>query len=357
MSQSLPRPSTISERDSANFFPMSAPGGYTSTRQASPASALGLDDLNLRDPGLPLAHRKRATLLQDQSKAGSPLSMWAAGLPTGLGSIAGPRAGRQFAYHRGVPAQSFSFPGDRRGVLCIHGFTGTPYEMRYLGEQLAAGGFSVEGPALPGHATRIDDLRDKTWRDWADATLAAYDALAARCDQVAVVGQSLGGLLTLYLATQRKPAAIASLAAPLWLEGLGGWVARAVTRGPLAGRIKTLPKLGGSDVRDPTARRENPCYRGFPVAALGQLCAFMEVVDAALPEVTVPTLILHATQDHTAPVASAHRLAARVAGPTRIRILPASYHLIAIDVERTVVAAEVAAWCGQHLGPAVAASA
>ena len=250
-------------------------------------------------------------------------------------------------------AEPFDLAGDRRGVLCLHGFTGTPYEVRYLGGRLAAHGLTVRGPALPGHATRLEDLGDKTWRDWADGVTAAYDDLAARCDRVAVVGQSLGGLLALDLATRRSPAAVVSLAAPLWLDGFGGTVARAVTRGPLAGRLRTLPKLGGSDVRDPDVRAENPCYRGFPVSALGELLAFMDVVDAALPSVRVPLFVLHATQDHTAPVASAHRIVARVSPPRpRLTILPESYHLIACDVERVQVAAEVGAWCEQHLGAA-----
>ncbi len=248
-------------------------------------------------------------------------------------------------------ADPFEMRGDGRGVLCIHGFTGSPYEMRGLGEALARRGMPVRGLAVPGHATRIEDLYEKTWRDWVEGVTAEYDALAGRCDRVAVVGQSLGGLLALYLATRRAPAAVVSLAAPLWLEGFGGVVARALTKGPLAGRVRTLPKLGGSDVRDPAVRAENPCYRGFPVAALGELLAFMDVVDVALPQVRAPLLVMHATQDHTAPVASARRIVARAGSRERpaLTILPESYHLISCDVERDRVAAEVGAWCARHL--------
>lgn len=249
-------------------------------------------------------------------------------------------------------AEAFELAGDRHGVLCIHGFTGTPYELRYLGEQLAGHGWTVRGIALPGHATELSDLVDRRWEEWADAVTAAYDDLAARCTQVAVVGQSLGGLLALHLATRRTPAAIASLAAPLWLDGLAGAVARALTRGRLAGRVKFLPKLGGSDVRNPDAKRDNPSYRKLPVRALGQLLAYMDVVDAALPEVRAPLLVLHATQDHTAPMASALRIARRVAtapAELRVRILPESYHLIAIDVERELVAAEVGGFFDRYL--------
>jgi esterase/lipase len=110
----------------------------------------------------------------------------------------------------------------------------------------------------------------------------------------------------------------------------GGWLAR----------VSRLPKLGGSDVRDPRTKAENPCYDGIPTRALGELMTFMKVTDDALPRITQPVLVLHATQDHTAPVACAQRIAER-AHAKRVRILPRSYHLIAVDVERDIVAAEV----------------
>jgi esterase/lipase len=66
----------------------------------------------------------------------------------------------------------------------------------------------------------------------------------------------------------------------------------------------------------------------------------MRITDDALPLIQAPVLVLHAEHDHTAPVACAARIAAR-ARARRVRILPRSYHLIAADVERDIVAAEV----------------
>ena len=243
--------------------------------------------------------------------------------------------------------QAFQFDGDGAvGVVLQHGFTGSPWEVRYLGERLAAAGFSVTGPLLPGHGTSLDDLDATRWQDWVEHVERAVDEMAKSVDRVAIVGQSLGGLLALYVGSRRPElTSVSTLAAPLWLDGISGRVARWAQAGKLP--IKTIPKFGGSDVLDPISRAENPCYPGIPMKALGQLADFMTVVDASLGNVTQPTLVLHARQDHTAPVACADRIA-EATRAERVRILPRSYHLIAVDVERDIVAAEVIQFVRKH---------
>ena len=246
----------------------------------------------------------------------------------------------------------FDLVGDGEiGVVCVHGFTGTPYEMRYLGEQLARAGYSVHGLRLPGHGMRVADLDATSWSDWADAVEDAFDTMTMLHGRVAVVGQSLGGLLALHLASRRPDvAAVVSLATPLWLDGLGGKVARWAARGALQ-RIRTIPKFGGFDVRDRRTAAENPAYDEIPTRALGQLAMLMEITDAALPSITQPVLVLHGKDDHTAPVECAARIAARTRA-VRTRILERSYHLIAADVERDIVAAEVIDFLRRHVRPA-----
>ena len=241
----------------------------------------------------------------------------------------------------------FELEGDQGvGVLCVHGFTGTPYEMRYLGTRLHAAGYTVSGPLLPGHGTRPEDLDALRWTDWAGAVEDAFDKLRASCRRVAVVGQSLGGLLALHLASRRtEVAAVATLAAPLWLEGLAGRVSRWAARGSLP--VRTLPKLARSDVRDRRTRAENPCYDRFPVRAIAELVRFMHLVEGELAAIRAPVLVLHGRRDHTAPVASAPRIA-KATRAVRTRVLDRSFHLIAADVERDVVAAEVTAFLRRH---------
>jgi carboxylesterase len=244
-------------------------------------------------------------------------------------------------------AEPFDLVGDDAvgvGVVCVHGFTGTPYEVRFLGEAIARAGFTVHGLRLPGHGTSMADLDRTRWTDWVGAVEHAVLAMRARTREVVLVGQSLGGLLALHHAAHRKDVvAVATLAAPLWLGGLATRVAT-WTRGS---RIRAIPKLGGSDIRDRRAKAENPCYPAIPTRALGEFVDFMTRVRGELAAITQPVLVLHAEHDHTAPIACAAEIA-RATRAERIRILPRSYHLIAADVERDVVAAEVVAFVRRH---------
>ena len=99
-----------------------------------------------------------------------------------------------------TPARPELTGGRRIGVLVQHGFTGNPVSMRPWAEDLAARGYAVEMPLLPGHGTRWQDLNKVTWADWVATVEGAFDKLAAENDAVVAVGLSMGGALCLRLA-------------------------------------------------------------------------------------------------------------------------------------------------------------
>jgi len=99
-----------------------------------------------------------------------------------------------------TPTDPFLWRASDLGCLLVHGFTGTPYEMRFLGERLYAAGYTVSAVRLAGHATRVEDLERCRWRDWYGSVERGLDDLAAHCSVVVAIGLSLGSLLTLRLA-------------------------------------------------------------------------------------------------------------------------------------------------------------
>ena len=112
-------------------------------------------------------------------------------------------------------AEPYSATGDTRGALVLHGFTGNPQSMRDLALALSDAGFTVELPLLPGHGTDIADMLPTRWEDWSAAAEEAYTELAARSDGVVVVGLSMGGLLTVWLAEHHPEIAAIAVVNPI----------------------------------------------------------------------------------------------------------------------------------------------
>jgi carboxylesterase len=232
-------------------------------------------------------------------------------------------------------AGPFRFDGDRRGLLLVHGFTGTPYEMRLCGEAFAKKGYSVVGPRLAGHGAGAAALAATSWPDWYATVEKSFDELRARCDKVFVCGLSLGGLLTLELARRRKDqvSAIAVLAVPLWLPRIVRDGIRAVMRFSIGQRV-VLPKFGGSDIADDEMRKRNPTGRGFPLRAVASLIDCSEHVQQGLSEVDRPAFVAHARRDRTAPFACMEALVRALRGPVEEMVLERSRHVITLDLER-----------------------
>lgn len=90
------------------------------------------------------------------------------------------------------------------GVLCIHGFSGGPYEVEpftdYLKEHTD---WLIEIPTLSGHGEELQ-MHGYTAKHWLMDAELAYRALAKKVDEMIVVGFSMGGIIALYLAKRYK---------------------------------------------------------------------------------------------------------------------------------------------------------
>jgi carboxylesterase len=259
---------------------------------------------------------------------------------------------------------AFFLPGGPRGVLCVHGFTGTPFEVRPLAEALAGRGFSVAAPVLAGHCGTIDELTRTRWPDWLASVEAALDQLrvAVQGAPVAIAGFSLGGLLALRTARLRPQdvAALAVIAAPLRLRPYQVNAVRALCRLPALlrrGPLAVLPKFGGYDVIDAEMKRQNPGLSGMPIVGINSLIDLGEVVRRALPDIRTPTLVAHGELDRTVPLGDSLELVGTLGAEVIERLfLPRSGHLVAIDVERSTLIETVTRFFDTHLAARPAAA-
>jgi carboxylesterase len=251
-----------------------------------------------------------------------------------------------------------SIAGDERGVLCLHGITGTPYEVRPLAEALGRLGCSVEAPMLAGHGNSLRELALSRWGDWLQSAQRAMEAVSARAGgrPIAICGFSMGGLLALRLARMfpERVAALVVMAAPLRLRRMQVMGIRAACRLPVDFRslpAVCIPKLKGSDISDVSLRRQNPGLRAFPLAALENLLDLMDSVRADLPSIRMPTLVVHGRHDHTVPMDDSFELTGSLASDVIERLwLERSYHIVTLDVERSVLIDTVTKFLGRYAG-------
>lgn len=231
--------------------------------------------------------------------------------------------------HAHLDPSSFFLPGGSTGVLLIHGYTGSPTEMCWIGDSLHAGGLTVSGPRLPGHGATPEEMNRCRWTDWTEHAEQALADLRARCRTVFVAGLSMGSLLTLHLARRHPdlPGIILYSPAP-WVQNQLLYLA------PLARHfVATLPKSSDSDLVNPDADRQLWCYDVDPVGAAAELLKLMLRVRWNLAQVTCPALIIYSRGDGAIHPESARRTFERIGSRDKqLLTLEESGHCITVDV-------------------------
>lgn len=240
----------------------------------------------------------------------------------------------------------WSIGSGRRGVLLLHGFAGTPPELRRLGDRLAAHGYRCHGPVLPGHGTTPEELAQTDRGDWMSSAREALDSLAAECDEVMLVGQSMGGTLALHLAaTDLRVAAVATLAAPIWLSGVAVQtvrVARHLLRWNLAG--------DDVDLYDPSRIEELHSYGRRSYHSIHQFLRLIAEVRDQLAEIRAPVLVMHGGRDRTIHPDNALEIERRLVCSADVARMsfPRSGHGMSVDVDRDAINDAVLGWFDSH---------
>ncbi len=100
--------------------------------------------------------------------------------------------------------QPFVLGESSHKALLIHGFPGTPMEVRPIAEYLAKHGFEAHAPLLPGFGSDIETLKDRTRADWIRAVGDTWDVLSAQSDRCVLIGFSMGAAISMHVASERQ---------------------------------------------------------------------------------------------------------------------------------------------------------
>lgn len=227
----------------------------------------------------------------------------------------------------------FFFEGSDVGCMLIHGGTGSPPEMRWMGEYLASKGLTVLGVRLAGHGTTPEDLASKVWTDFIASAEEGLDQIRSICDKVFVAGLSVGGLITLYLAARYPLQGAIVMSSPAYIHD---WRLRLL---PVFKHLVKWVQMGEEfDLTDPEAPKRLFSYRRVPTIFGVQFSRLLRETRRALSEVNIPLLLMQGAHDRTIPTESAQYFFDHVGSVDKeIVWFPNSGHAITVDSEREIV--------------------
>lgn len=196
--------------------------------------------------------------------------------------------------------------GAKTAVLLVHGFTGTPWEMRLLAEELAAANIASYAIRLPGHGTTVEDLATRSWQEWQATVTKSYQALCRDFTTVFAAGMSTGCLLLLGLAAENPLRGLILFSPYLRVQhrlaAFAGWL-RWIR--PYHGK-----KEGKDVVRRYYARR--------PLAGVHQINQLIRQTKKQLSQVNCPVLAFNGEGDQTVEIDSGRELMLKLGSPVKI---------------------------------------
>lgn len=238
-------------------------------------------------------------------------------------------------------SQPLFLKGGETGVLVVHGYTGSPHDFTYTAGELNKAGFTVSVPRLPGHGTCAEDFLRTTRRDWLRRAYDAYYDLKGLCEDVYIVGLSMGGVIALIMSANLKPKKLVTLAAATHVYD---------NRIRLAGLISMFKKRLNKPTGDPYDDQDLEFLRqqywsyNWPKQA-SELWKLMKEARKRIREVTSDILVIAARNDNTVPLGAAQFIYDNVRSERRkLLIFERSGHVLSNDVEKEAVTMAVVDW-------------
>ncbi|MCL4459013.1 MAG: alpha/beta fold hydrolase [Chloroflexi bacterium] len=238
----------------------------------------------------------------------------------------------------------FFLKGGDIGCLLIHGFGGSPLEMKGLGLYLASNGLTIYGVRLAGHSRHPENLAETTWHDWVASAEQGLQCLQESCHRLFIAGFSAGGTIALYLSTQHKLDGLITMATPVFLSD---WRLNLV---PIIKHFKRYWTMShSSDLTDQRGLTDIWVYDRLPLKAIDSLRQFLTITKRKLPTVKIPALIMQGIHDRQIPLANAQYIYDHIGSAHKELVWwPNSGHGLTVDSEKGLVWERAYAFISTH---------
>lgn len=230
-----------------------------------------------------------------------------------------------------LPQYFKASPMTRAVVICLHGFTGMPYEVLPIAEACAAQGLDAVAPLLPGHGYGETDVQRRcfpkiTMEQMHDVVREEIQRARQRYDFVGMFGLSMGGAIALTMASEGRLDACVAAAPALQLP-------------VMAERL--IPVLGWANFFIRKRREPNfylPCYPFYHSWSLRELRRIGRHATARLSNIRCPVCVIHSHSDRTISPVVADWVVEQVPHPVKVHWFDESGHCLPRDVQGEAVA-------------------
>ena len=219
-------------------------------------------------------------------------------------------------------------------VVAVHGYTGSPSHWRPVGAALHEAGYTVICPALAGHGTSLEHMRETGKEDWLASVYEAYGEVADHT-RVHFAGLSMGGLLSLVVGADVGADTITTINSPVDVHD---WRVRFSS---LLAPIVKYSYWEQEDPPDPEVGEYWVAYEGAPLSTNSDLMALRQEALEAARRFRNPGLVIQSVTDETVKPISAKYIVRALGGPARVVWLQDSKHVALLDRERHVIVAEL----------------
>jgi len=241
-------------------------------------------------------------------------------------------------------AEPFLFFGGKTGCNLIHGLTGTPKEVRKMGEYLNSKGFTTLGIRLAGHAIHPNDLIRTRWQDWLASVEDGIHLLRAYCDRIFLVGLSLGGILALVSGAHNQIDGIIAMSTPYSLPN--DW--RLKIAKPISVLFPWINKAK-SETLDKEAAKNHVDYPRYPTRSIAEVYTLTKILHQSLTHIHCPVLLINSKADKTVPYEQADEFERQIPPGLVSKILiEKSGHVITEDIEKQTVFTECIKFMQAH---------
>lgn len=213
-------------------------------------------------------------------------------------------------------------PTSTHAVLMLHGFTGSPLDLRKLTKFLKNQGCACYAPIYRGHGLGAEALMQTNVDWWWQDALNAYDFLKSHhYKYISVIGHSMGGVFALRLAQQFSLASVTTMCSPIYKRPIDDLKSRLIN---YAQEYKKFEQKSDQQIAQEVAD-----FAASDFSLLTDLSNFTDLTGQQLSQVTCPVQVLQGELDGECYKDSAAVIYQRVSSDRReIKTYPDSGHML-----------------------------